>query len=469
MKHHSLRRVSRAVAVALFLGPVVTSAAELDNVSLKEEREAQFLKQKFAIELASLQKIEQRLNTLADEYEQQVAAGDKIRAAQKKYAYVQLKKEYDASLLELQKLQRLYKSVEARKVNREIAAQLTEDGSGNPSPSNIDPPAESAVRKANPSQSVEALLQEEHALFNRRLTLEAGVTYSHSDRKQLVLNGFLALDAIFLGNIAIEGVESDIYRYDLAARYGLTNRMNINLNVPFVQRSTTYQKGGSNGAAIAGEAEVTRDPTLGDVNLGMSYQVVKEGPSNPDVVWNLSVTAPTGEHPYGVPTVTHTFDDNGTPIDLEVPEELPTGSGVWAATTGFSVVNTLDPAIIFANIAYTYTRPESFDDIGVAAGDQPGDIDLGDAWQFGAGIAFAFNDRLSMNMSYSQAITRVSKTREEGGEWQNIIGSQANSATLGVGVTYAVSKHLSMVTSIGAGLTDDAPDVTFSLKFPYMF
>lgn len=154
---------------------------------------------------------------------------------------------------------------------------------------------------------------------------------------------------------------------------------------------------------------------------------------------------------------------------MQVPSELPTGSGVWTASTGASFVRTLDPAIIFANIAYSYTRQESFSDIQSVEENQPGDVDLGDTWQFGVGIAFAFNDRLSMNMSYSQALTSVSKTRNKGEDWIDIVGSKSNAATLGVGVTYAMTKHLAMVTSMGAGLTADAPDVTFSVKFPYMF
>ena len=467
MNCHCMRPISIAILSVLLIGPELSNAADANSLSLQEEQEAQVLKQKFARELANLQKLEQTLNDLAERHQKEVDAGDKVRALQSKYAYVQLKKQYDASLLELQKLQRLYKSVEARKVNKEIAAQLSQDSAVN-TPEEPVVAADQVVRKAKPSRSVETLLQEEHALFNRRLTLEAGITYSHSDRKQLVLNGFLALDAIFLGNIALEGVESDIFRYDLAARYGLTDRMNVNLNIPFIQRTTNYQKGGAGGStAIVGETEVTRDPTLGDVSLGMSYQVIKEGPQNPDVVWNLAVTAPTGEDPYGVPTVEHPTTEEG--VVLEVPSELPTGSGVWTATTGASVVKTLDPAIIFANLAYSYTMPESFSDIQAQDGAQPGDVDLGNTWQYGVGIAFALNDRLSMNMSYSQAITRVSKTRLKGGDWQDIIGSKSNSATLGIGVTYAMTQNLSMVTNIGAGLTDDAPDLTFSLKFPYMF
>lgn len=451
----------------------IAGAQEAETKPLNEPRQAQRLKQQFARELAKLQKLEEQLNGLADAHQKAADSGDKIRALQQKYAYVQLKKKYDTSLLELQKLQRLYKSLEARQVDREVAEKLSPANDNN-STSNPVVVADNTVREPNPGHSVEALLQEEHALFNRRLTLEAGITYSHYDRKQLVLNGFLALDAIFLGNIALEGVETDIFRYDFSARYGLSDRMNVNLNVPFIQRTTNYQKGGAGGSsAIVGETEVNRYATLGDASLGMSYQLIKEGPNTPDVVWNVSLTGPSGEHPYGVDTVEHPTSEQG--VVLEVPEELPTGSGVWTVMTGASFVRTLDPAIIFANLSYSNTLRERFRDIQSEAADdnqpdQPGEIDLGNTVQYGVGIAFAFNDQLSMNITYSQAITSVSRTKKEGEDrWVEIIGSRSNSATLGIGATYAMSKHLAMVTSVGSGLTEDAPDLTFSIKFPYMF
>lgn len=449
----------------------IAVAQESGTAPLQESQQAQRLKQQFARELAKLQKLEEELNKLADAHQQATDSSDKIRALQNKYAYVQLKKKYDASLLELQKLQRLYKSLEARQIDRDVAEKLSQKNSNSSAPDPDPDPmvvADNSVRQPNPGHSVEALLQEEHALFNRRLTLQAGVTYSHYDRKQLVLNGFLALDAIFLGNIALEGVETDIFRYDLSARYGLSDRMNVNLDVPFIHRITKYQKGGAGGsAAIVGETEVIRYATLGDMSLGVSYQMVKESSNHPDAVWNLTVTGPSGEHPYGVPTVQYQTTEQN--VVLEVPSELPTGSGVWTVTAGASFVRTLDPAIIFANISYSNTLRERFSDIQAVEGKQPGEIDLGNTLQYGVGIAFAFNDRLSMNMSYSQALTGVSRTKNNGEGWVEILGSKSNSANLAIGATYSMTKHLAMVTSVGSGLTADAPDLTFSIKFPYMF
>jgi hypothetical protein len=67
----------------------------------------------------------------------------------------------------------------------------------------------SVVKEAPRSRTTETIVQEQHALFDRKFTLETGLTYTRYDRRQLVLSGFLALDAIFLGNIDIQQTKSN--------------------------------------------------------------------------------------------------------------------------------------------------------------------------------------------------------------------------------------------------------------------
>src|SRR5690606_8289570 len=88
------------------------------------------------------------------------------------------------------------------------------------------------------ARSVSDVRQQQQALFNQRLVIDNGVSYNRYDRKQLTLNGFLALDAIFLGNIAIENVESDTFTYNLALRWGVSPRLTLNLDAPWIWRRT---------------------------------------------------------------------------------------------------------------------------------------------------------------------------------------------------------------------------------------
>jgi len=318
------------------------------------------------------------------------------------------------------------------------------------------------VKSAPATRGQEAVLQEAHTLFNRRLTVEGGFTYSRSSRAQITLSGFLALDAIFLGRISVDEVEADILRFDLTGRYGLTDRLQVDVNAPFLYRNTTFTSGGVGGAATRlSEADVTLDPTLGDLNAGLYYQLVKENANWPDTVVNVRVKAPTGTDPFGIRVIKPDPDNTS----FAVPEELPSGNGVWTASVGLSFVKTFDPAVLFANLGYFYNFEESFEDIGGA----PGKIKLGDSYQFGLGTAIALNERMSLSFSFTELITGKSRTQAKGGEWTSIIGSNANAATFNIGLTFAASDRASFIANVGIGLTSDAPDVQFGIRVPYTF
>lgn len=113
-------------------------------------------------------------------------------------------------------------------------------------------------------------------MSDRKLTLESSLSYNRYDRKQLALNGFLAPDAIFLGNITIQNVESDSLTYNLASRYGASPRLTLNLDVPCLGRRTVYRKGGAAGSAAAIAEEETRSADIGDVALSAHYRLLPE-------------------------------------------------------------------------------------------------------------------------------------------------------------------------------------------------
>ncbi|MFN2382303.1 MAG: hypothetical protein ABR561_07120, partial [Guyparkeria sp.] len=278
---------------------------------------------------------------------------------------------------------------------------------------------------------------------------------------------FLALDAIFLGNIAVDNVASDTFKYTLAARYGLTPRWNIGISAPFIQRYTTYQKGGAGGDAQAvAEVDQTSDLAIGDTTVSLSYRLFPETASRPDVVLTGSVIAPTGREPYGIDWRILQEEDDF--IRFAVPEEQATGNGLWGVGASISAVKTLDPALLFANFGYTHYLSRDFDDLNNDPNTvSPGEVSLGDSWNWGLGLAFALNDRASLSMSYSQQISGKARTRAEGDSWVDLIGSDANSAMFNLGLTYALGKKTTLVTTLGVGLTPDAPDFTLGIRIPY--
>src|SRR5690606_30722315 len=77
---------------------------------------------------------------------------------------------------------------------------------------------------AEPSRSVETLFADAAAIVgNDTVCLEAGLPYSHYDTRQLMVDDFLALVTIFLGNINVDQINADNFTLDLTARYHLQN------------------------------------------------------------------------------------------------------------------------------------------------------------------------------------------------------------------------------------------------------
>ena len=329
--------------------------------------------------------------------------------------------------------------------------------------------SEGSTRQEPISRSVEDVLQQQHVLFNQPLTLEIGLNYARYDRKQLTLNGFLALDAIFLGSIAVEDVASDTFTYTFAARKGITRDLSASIEVPLVQRWTTYQKGGAGGSAAAvAEASVGGDVVVGDVTAGASYRLFPETPTRPEIALYTSVGIPTGQAPYGIPwNVLERGNDNF--IQFAVPTKQPSGQGVWSINLGASMLKTLDPAILFANAGVTHTFSKHFADLDNSSNTiSPGSVDLGNAFNYGVGVAFALNERMSLSMSFSERLNGSARIRPDAtGVWEKIIGSDGNAATLGIGMTYALSERMTFVGNLGIGLTPDAPDFSITAKLPF--
>jgi hypothetical protein len=377
-----------------------------------------------------------------------------------------LQKRYEAQQNALMVLEQRFRTVEARDRQQAAAPQRSVVQSGRTVGGAPSSYGASLKDDSKPAESVADVYQQASGFFGTgAFSLETGLTYTHFNSNQLTLNGFLALDAIFLGNINIDEINSDSYTLDLTGRYN-RGRWQYSMNVPVNYRETTYSSAGAGGSTSTfSEETVTGDPRLGDLTFGVAYKFLDEADGMPDGVFSVDVRAPTGKDPYGIKLVETSGNDN-----LFAPEDLPTGNGVWGVTTAISLVKTYDPAIVFGNIGYTYNVEDSFDDISANQGVKvPGKVNLGNTINYGLGVAFALNEKMSLAMSFSQLISQKSRIKQDGGDWQSVSNSNYNAAYFNVGMTFAPTANMSIVPNLSIGLTPDAPDFSFSLKFPYYF
>lgn len=347
---------------------------------------------------------------------------------------------------------------------QELLTSDTAAGQVNSAAVSIEETEASEQKKApDRARSTEDVLQETHAVFSRRFTIEPYISYGYYSRKDLILKGFLALDAIFLGNINLDRIRSSTVQVGWTTRYTLNDKWQVELDLPFVYRLSQYDSVGDGNSTSEYETKDISGSNIGDVSTGLYYHVQKETQDRPDWVWNVKLQIPTGKDPFGIALETSPTGN------LTVPEEIATGSGVWGVSTGFSLAKTYDPAIVFFNLNYGWNLAQEFDDLSADAAESPGEIDLGDYADYSVGLAFAVSERMSIAMSFNQRFYGKTSQRLTDQPWIDIPRSDTNTANLGFGTTLALSKALSMVTSVSTGLTEDSPDYQVSLRFPYRF
>ncbi|GAB2628457.1 transporter [Novilysobacter erysipheiresistens] len=348
----------------------------------------------------------------------------------------------------------------------QLAQQAPQAPQPIPPPAPADEPMQigEARREAEAAQREQekALVVREHApLFERKFTFDAGMNYSYYDRRQLALSGFLALDAIFLGNLNLDQSKVTVATLDVTGRYGLTDRISLEASIPYVWRDSRFVSAGVGGASTAVSEVQLSSSGIGDASVAAYYQLVKESARWPDLVASLRVRAPTGRDPFGLKLI----QADETNDNLNVPEALPTGTGLWSATANVSALRTYDPVILFANVGYTMYRPEDFDDISPVL-DQvsPAEVSLGNSIQLSAGLAIALNDRSAVSFSVASAFSAATHTTAPGQAEMRVPGSSSNSTALNIGATYALPSGWTMSGQLAAGLTPDAPNFVMGIR-----
>jgi hypothetical protein len=449
-----------AIAGVLALQPVVALAQEPpeppdapDDVSVLRD-EVENLQQREAEYLRRLAELEARLALIERAQSVPLASIDAAEASQLRGAYIapqSLAIPDDPSLAFFRKqdLERGF----VRTAQDELAP-----GTG----AQTDAPER---RSPAPSDAVVEVAQEQQGRFGDRLGFDLGLGYSHFDNARISLNGFLALDAIFLGTISIDQIKSDVFTFDPTIRYGITDRLFLDANLPYLYRSSNFRSGGAGGSASALVEKTIHDQGIGDLSIGASYRLIAETLHKPDVVLSARVKFPTGRDPFGVEFV----EVENSQGNLQVPQSLATGTGVYGASLGVAVLKTLDPMVVFGNLTYYRNFGRHFADIDENPGDIPGRVEIGNAWQFGAGLAFALNEKSSISMSYSQRLVERTHLTPVGFERRAVVGSQANVGIANFGATFSLSPKLALVANVGIGLTDDSPDMSVAVRLPFRF
>lgn len=286
-----------------------------------------------------------------------------------------------------------------------------------------------------------------------KFILEPSLQYSYSSSYRVALLGYTIIPAITIGLIDIRGVNDSTWISALTARYGVTNRFELEFKVPYVYRSESAVTRPYGGGSTQDSVFDTSGKGLGDVEIAGRYQINESTGDSPYYIAGVRLKARNGKDPFSIAYST-------LPGGGQMASELPTGSGFVAFQPSLSIIYPTDPAVFFGGVNFV----KNFDrDVG---GGQ-GRIHSGDAVGLNFGMGLALNEKASFSVGVEY--TRVGKPSATGGSLLFPAATSTQLATLLFGYAYRFSPSTTVNFSVGAGLTPDSPGVQLMLRIPITF
>ena len=265
---------------------------------------------------------------------------------------------------------------------------------------------------------------------------------------RVALEGFTIIPALTIGSIDVKEVDRNTFTGALSMRYGVTNRFEVGMKIPYVSRRDATV---TRPLAVGAEEDTLSKANgsgMGDIEMQLNYMFNRAKGSGPYYVGSMRVKSRTGTDPFEVDI------DQSTGLQTS----LPTGTGFWSLQPGISISYPSDPAVFYGSLSY-------LKNLGRHINNVTGRIDPGDAVGLSFGMAFALNQKASFSLAYSH--NSVGATKQNG---VNLPGSdRLQVGALLIGLSHRVGKQRNLNISLGAGVTEDAPDVQLSFRLPIAF
>lgn len=325
---------------------------------------------------------------------------------------------------------------------------------------NQQPVGQSPARDGKPP-AIAPIFDQPGVLTPRgKLVLEPGLQYGYSSSNRVSLVGYTIIPALLIGLIDVREVRRNTFTPSLTARWGITNRFEIEARLPYVYRSdSAIERPYVQGASVP-ELFSSTGKGIGDVEFTARYQLNDGGADRAYYVGSLRLKSRTGKDPFEVLSDTHAG------LTSELQRELPTGSGFYTIQPALTMLYPADPAVFFGSISYQYNFKRSGVVMNTTDGPQAvGDVTPGGVFGFNFGMGLSLNDRSSFSIGYDHA--SVGKTQINGVVSANSVQTQLG--TLLLGYSYRIDKKTSLNVSVGVGVTRDTPDIQLSVRLPITF
>ncbi len=289
------------------------------------------------------------------------------------------------------------------------------------------------------------------------LIIEPLFEYTNSQVNRATFQGVEIATVALIGVFEIEDADRDVTSASLTGRYGITDRLELEVKVPYISRddkltATIPQAETAQGQPPTIESSLQGEG-VGDVEVALHYQLNRGLNGWPFLVGNLRYKSDTGEGPFDVDR-----DAGGNET------ELATGSGFEAIEPSLTVLYPSDPGMFFANVGYLFALKNRVDK---TFGEQSvGNFESGDTIRINFGMAYAINNRASFMLGYKQDF--IDQSEVEINDIQ-VASSDLKVGSFLLGFALQPTAKVSVNLNLEFGVTADAPDVRVTLSLPYAF
>lgn len=293
-----------------------------------------------------------------------------------------------------------------------------------------------------------------------RLVLEPEFQYSHESINRMTFEGVEVLSTLLIGVFTAQDVDRDNYTASLTGRLGFTDRLELEMKVPYVYRDESNRVTVSEvDPDFTLDRELSND-ALGDIELAAHYQFNRGLDGMPYFIGNLRYKSTTGEGPFDIRR-----NSAGNPL------ELSTGTGFHSIEPSITMLLPSAPAVYFANLGYVFHLEDSVDQ-RLTNDDEDlfiGDVDPGDAVRLSFGMAYSINPRTSFTLGYKNDFIGKTETEYVNNNTGTITRVSSNTLNVGsllLGWSYQMNPDVSINLGLELGITEDAPDTTLTLRMP---
>lgn len=318
------------------------------------------------------------------------------------------------------------------------------------------------------------VLADESGVLSERgeLVLEPSVRFTHSTSNRAFATGVEIQDIVFIGLIEVDEADRDTIETAMTARYGITDRFEVETRIPFVFRSEDITQSFVTQTNQPQFNEENSGTNIGDVEVAAHYQIT-DAPIY--TVANVRLYTPTGTGPFDVD------------VDaLGRPTELATGSGFWGIQPSLTAIFPTDPVVFFGTFGYTINIPDDIDDTFTItppqAGGLPivstiGEVDPGDSINVALGMGLSLNEKFSFSLGFkydyifptTEEVSVVDNNNPLNNFTDTVETDPLHAASFLAGWAYQVNETVGVNLNFEVGATDDANDFSVRLGVPFRF